>query len=206
MRPNWHGLRRFLAITTQKKGKGLPDNQQLSHHGHLKCHEHCSTGRKEALKVASACSWQRSIPMLSPSYPVSNQIVVKARAEEDNWAWPYHQVPKWQLHIARWRSRKFKEQAPNWWDPCGSVKTNILIYKQKCQPCHTLMVFTVKAAEFKLFSRAILHLHQSCHLCLQYLVYYHFFTEIFFLSSSTRDAHIIKEALTEVFLSLTMIL
>lgn len=109
------------------------------------------------------------------SHPGGNQIVAKARAEEDNWAWPYHQVPKWQLHIARWPSRKFKEQAPNWWDPCGLVKTNIWSYKQKCQPCYTLMVFTVKAAEFKLFSRAILHFHQSCHLCLQYLVYYHFY-------------------------------
>lgn len=173
MRPNWHGLRCFLAITTKKRQRinrlqrllCLPDNLTAlssktdpSHHSYLKCHEHCSIGRKEALKVAPACLQQRSIPMLSPPYPGRNQVVATARAEEDNRAWPYHQVPEWQLHSARCPSRKFKEQTPNWWAPCASVKTNILSYKQKHQPCQ-VMIFTVKAAEFKLLSRAILYFH-----------------------------------------------
>lgn len=156
----------------------LPDNQTASsskadpsYHSHLKCHEHCSAGRKEVLKVASTCSQQRSMPMLSPPHPGRTQIVAKARAEEDNWAWPYHQVPGGQLRVAKCPSRKFKEQASNWWDSCGSVETNIFSYKQ----CFTLLVFTVKAAELKLLSRAILYFHQSCCLPLQYLVHYCFY-------------------------------
>lgn len=113
MRPNWHGLRHFLTITIKKK-KG---KERISYRDFCVClttqqlwatrqtfHtmvmqkviSHCSTGRKEALKVASVCSQERSIPIMSPPFPgEKKQAVAKARAEEDNCAWLYIQVPDW---------------------------------------------------------------------------------------------------------------
>lgn len=70
MRPNWHSLRHFLAITTKKKAKDEQVTEtsvcawqpnSFEQQGRLfppPRPEHCSIGRKEASKVASACSWQ----------------------------------------------------------------------------------------------------------------------------------------------------
>lgn len=61
------------------------------------------------------------------------------------------------------------------------------------------MVFTVKAAELKLLSRAILYFHQSCRLPLQYLVHYHFYHRNFLSEQSNQRFSNNKDSTYRIF-------